>query len=64
MATVTDFRSDPDALAAFERAWDFNPLQAGKPFGLRYTDHRGAVRCSRAFASKQAAERANAGNCR
>ena len=56
--TVTDFRQDPEALAAFIRGWEFDPIAAGKFFGLRAT-YKGRVICSRAFASKASAQRAN-----
>jgi hypothetical protein len=62
--TVTDLRNDREALNAFIANWDFNPVEAGKPYGLRFTLRDGQVRCGRAFASKRSAERALSGNVR
>jgi hypothetical protein len=59
MATVTDLRQDAEALAAFVRSWEFDPIAAGKPWGLRWELRDGRVMCSRVYASKASAERAN-----
>lgn len=56
--TVTDLRNDPEALAAFQRSWDWNPIEHGKFFGLRFTLRSGQVRCSRVFTTEQSAKRA------
>lgn len=62
--TITDLRNDPKALAAFVSSWEFDPIAAGKPFGLR-REHAGKVRCERVFASERTARAAlNRGNPR
>jgi hypothetical protein len=58
MTKIIDLRTAPTAAAAFENAWGIDPIANGKFWGAVRTMPNGTIRCERAWASKQAAQRA------